>query len=125
MSMQAIQSLNLILRFLVELAALAAMGMWGWSLRGDGLRWLLALGIPVVAMALWVTFAVPDDPSRSGHAPVPTPGALRLLYEAIFFGLAAWSLYRVQGPSWGWTFGAIVVIHYAVAYERIIWLLKQ
>ncbi|WP_280456932.1 DUF2568 domain-containing protein, partial [Nocardia carnea] len=37
-------------------------------------RWLLVVLLPVVAAAAWGVFAVPDDPSRSGAAPVAVPG---------------------------------------------------
>ncbi len=71
-------SLNLALRFLLELAALGAMGYWGWTQHEGPVRWRWAIGLPLVAAVLWGTFAVPNDPSRSGQAPVPIPGILRL-----------------------------------------------
>ncbi|MEV0222281.1 DUF2568 domain-containing protein [Streptomyces sp. NPDC050704] len=38
----------------------------------------------------WVSFAVPDDPSRPGASDVHTPGPVRLLLElAVFFGAVA------------------------------------
>lgn len=75
--------LNLLVRFLLELAALGAFGYWGWQQAEGALAYLLAIGLPVLTAVLWVTFAVPEDPSRSGHAPVPVPGLLRLLLELL------------------------------------------
>ena len=63
--------INLALRFLLELSALFAMGVWGWRYSEGWLRFVLALSIPIIAAVLWGTFAVPDDPSRSGGAPIP------------------------------------------------------
>lgn len=85
--------INLTVRFFLELTALIAMGFWGWNQREGALRFVLAFGIPIIAAAIWGVFAVPNDPSRSGSAPVPVPGMLRLALELIFFAFAAWTLY--------------------------------
>ena len=77
---------NLVVRFLLEMSALCVMGLWGWHRRDDGLRILVALAIPLLAAALWGTFAVPHDPTRSGSAPIPVSGILRLALECGFFG---------------------------------------
>ena len=72
---------NLSLRFGLELAALAGIGLWA-SQMASGLWRIAAVAIAIaLSMTLWTVFAVPDDPSRSGNAPVPVPGALRLALE--------------------------------------------
>jgi len=117
--------LNLALRFLLELAAWASIGYWGWT-RGSGwLRPGLAAALPLLAMALWSAFAVPGDPSRSGKAPVPVPGWVRLALELIEFGLASWALADAWRPGWGIALGIVVVAHYALSSDRIAWLLRQ
>jgi hypothetical protein len=117
--------INLALRFLLELAALLAIGVWGWQ-QGEGwLRFILALGIPIIAAVLWGTFAVPDDPSRSGKAPVAIPGILRLVMELAFFIFAAWALYDGGFIGLGWALGILVMVHYIVSYDRILWLIKR
>lgn len=118
-------TLNLTLRFLLEVGALLSMGMWGWQQATGGWRYALATLVPVVAMGLWTTFAVPGDPSRSGNAPVVIPGYLRLFYEAIFFGFASWTLWQTKGAIWGGGFATVVLFHYVVSYERVTWLLQQ
>ena len=85
--------INLAFRFILELAALIIFGLWGWNLGTGILRYVLTLGIPILAAAAWGTFAVLDDPSRSGKAPVPVPGIIRLLLELAFFALATWALF--------------------------------
>ena len=116
--------INLALRFLLELAAWGAMGYWGW-MQGDGpLRYLLLIGLPVVAAAIWGTFAVPDDPSRSGRAPVPVPGLVRLAIEFATFGTATWALYDTGNTTLSLVFAATVVVHYLVSYDRVLWLLR-
>jgi hypothetical protein len=114
--------LNLALRFGLELAMLAAAGVWGWQQRGDWLRFVLAIGVPLIAAALWGTFRAPNDP---GSAPVAVPGALRLALELVLFVFATWALYDVGYTRLGASFGVIVLIHYAISYDRIVWLVRQ
>ena len=117
--------INLALRFLLELAALVAAGAWAWR-QGEGWsRYLWAIGLPLLLAAAWGTFAVPDDPSRSGAAPVPVSGILRLALELAFFAFGSWALYASGYSRLGWLFGILVVGHYALSYDRILWLLKQ
>ncbi|MCP4415214.1 MAG: YrdB family protein [Chloroflexi bacterium] len=117
--------INLAVRFLLEIAGLIAIGYWGWH-QGEGvLSIIFAIGLPVIAAALWGTFAVPNDPSRSGKAPVPIPGILRLALEAAFFGFSTWTLYQVVAPLLGFILGIVVLLHYAFSYDRLLWLAKQ
>jgi hypothetical protein len=113
---------NLALRFLLELAAWASIGYWGWSEHTGLLRPLLGIGLPLLAMVLWGTFRVDGDP---GTAPVPVPGLLRLALELAEFGLAAWMLIDAGHPTLGIAFAVVVVLHYAVSYDRIGWLLAR
>lgn len=117
--------LNLAVRFLLELTALAALGWWGWHQGKGVLRFVLVLGIPVLAAVLWGTFAVPDDPSRSGAAPVPVPGVVRLALELVIFGVATWALFATGLSAMGWILGLVVIVHYVISYDRIIWLIAQ
>ncbi len=116
--------INLAVRFILELAALAALAYWGWTQHTGILRFLLAIGLPVFGAMLWGVFAVPDDPSRSGHAPVPVPGILRLLLELLLFASAAWCLYDAGLVLLANVFGLIVLVHYIISYDRIVWLLR-
>ena len=118
--------INLAIRFMLELAALIAIGVWGWKQQDDGwLRFILLFGIPLVLALIWGTFAVPDDPSRSGEAPVVTPGIVRLIIELAFFGFASWALYNIGFTKISMAMGIIVILHYIVSYDRIIWLLSH
>ena len=106
------------------------MGYQGWTrfgglLHEQPLRSVLALGGPLLAAGLWYTFAVPDDPSRSGRAPVSVPGVVRLALELAFFALAAWALCHAGNPLLSMILAVEVIIHYVVSYDRIAWLLKQ
>ena len=83
------------------------------------------LTIPLVAAALWGIFAVPHDPTRSGSAPVPVSGLLRLAFEFGFFGCATLALYDLGFSKLTATFGIAVVIHYLLSYDRIRWLVTR
>jgi hypothetical protein len=114
--------LNLAVRFGLELAALWAMGYWGWTQHAGPARWLWMLGLPLIAAAAWGTFRVPNDP---GPAPVAVRGWVRLLIEAAVFGGAVWALFAAGRGGWAWVLAAIVAVHYAVSYDRIGWLLRR
>ena len=117
--------INLTIRFLLEVSALLAMGVWGWRQSEGWLRFLLALGIPIIAAVVWGVFAVPNDPSRSGAAPIAVPGILRLVIELAIFVFAAWALYDLGYTGLSWTLGIIVAVHYLTSYDRIRWLIAQ
>jgi hypothetical protein len=117
--------INLAFRFLLEVAALLAIGYWGWSASTGGLRFVLAFGLPIMAAVLWGTFRVPNDASSSGKAPVPIPGILRLLLELAYFAFAVWGLYDAGAVRLSWVLGLAVVVHYALSYDRISWLIQH
>lgn len=121
----SVQRLNLALRFVLELCALAALGYWSWSLTDEWWRYLLMLGVPALGAAAWGTFAVPGDPSRSGRAPVPVPGVVRLALELAYFGFACWALYSAGATVSSVILTAAVVVHYLLSIERVRWLVAQ
>jgi hypothetical protein len=79
---RALRGVTLTIRFICELAMLAALGYWGFD-AGDGVwAWVLGLGVPAVAIAVWAEFVAPK-----ARWPLPVP--LRLLVELVLFGAAA------------------------------------
>ena len=116
---------NLALRFLLELVALFALGWWGWSITDNWSRFVLAVLFSLVAAAIWGTFAVPDDPSRSGEAPVVVRGWIRLGLELIVLGAAVIGLASVGRGSFAIVFLVVVVFHYLLSIDRISWLLER
>lgn len=70
--MEAIKMLNLALRFVLELALLAAFGYWGFKTGGRlPARWLLGIGVPLLAAMIWGMFLSPK-------ASLPLEAPLRL-----------------------------------------------
>ena len=123
--MKSEHPINLVFRFLLELAAIFVFGFWGHSQSGGGTGVLLAALLPLLFAVLWGVFAVKGDPSRSGKTVVQTPGILRLLLELGLFGLAAWMLLDLDHSLIALIFGSAVVIHYFISFDRVAWLLKQ
>jgi hypothetical protein len=116
---------NLAIRFLLEIAALICIGIWGWNQNDSWIRYILTPGLPALIGAIWGIFAVPGDPSRSGKAPVPVSGIVRLFIELSIFVLAAWALYDMNYQRLAWIIGILVSIHYLVSYDRLVWLFKH
>ncbi len=114
--------INLALRFFLELFGLFALGYWGWTQHAGWLRFLWAVGLPLVAAILWSIFRVPDDP---GKAPVAVPGVIRLVLEALYFGGSVLALFAARQTLWAWVYGIIVMVHYVLSYDRIVWMLKR
>jgi len=116
---------NSAVRFLLELLAITAFGIWGYHQSDTSLKILYAILLPLGFALLWGVFAVKGDPSRSGKTVVQTPGIIRLLLELGLFGAAAWMLLDLDYSLIALIFGLTAAIHYIVSFERIAWLLKR
>ena len=117
--------INGFVRLLIEIAAIVTFGKWGYSLAESWKAIPLTILMVVLFAVLWGVFAVKDDPSRSGKTVIPTPGPVRLLLELALFGSATWMLFKIGYSTPAWIFGGVTVLHYALSYDRIGWLLKQ
>jgi hypothetical protein len=117
---------QLAIRFALEVGALVALGNWAFHAASPGsLAWLAGLGLPAVAAVAWITFAVPGDPSRSGRAPVPVPGWVRLLLELVVFLGGAAALAALQRWTALAVFVVALLVHHLVTPARHLWLLRQ
>lgn len=117
--------LNSAFRFALEVGALGAMGWWGYEQSDGGVRYVLMTAVPLAAAMAWGTFAVPSDPSRGQDGLVRVSGLTRLLVEAAFFCFSTWALYDMDQHALAFGFGACVMIHYTLSFDRLKWLLKQ
>jgi hypothetical protein len=96
------KQLNLVLKFLLELGALAAIGLWGASIADGPAAVLPAVGLPVITAVLWGAFAAP----RARHR---LRLSLRAPFELGVFGLAALALWSAASAAWGAAFALIAV----------------
>lgn len=115
---------NLAFRFVLEIAALIAIGVGAYRLGSGPFAWLLGIGLPTLAAVGWGTFNVPGDKSRSGNAPVVVPGSVRLILELVFFATAV-VLLSFASPTTTVLLGVAVAIHYLFSFDRIRWLLQN
>lgn len=115
--------LNLLFRFVLEVLTLLSIAVWAWHLHTSWVGFVLAVLIPMLIAVIWGTFTVPDDPSRSGKAPVPIAGWIRLLLELAIFFFGIWSLYALEKPALSIILACLVILHYAVSTDRMRWLL--
>jgi Protein of unknown function (DUF2568) len=92
---------NLALAFALELCALVALGLWGFSVGGGPVaKAALGLGAPLCAAVLWGLFAAP-------RAPVSVP-FLRFVVKVVVFGSASLALYATGHRALAVIFAFIV-----------------
>src|SRR5262245_44508289 len=114
--------INLALRFLLELAAWFALGYWGWTQQQGLTRWLLAIGLPLIAIGLWGTFRGTGGP---GGGPVAGPGVGRPVAEGVILVGGAFGLYPSGQAGLGVALAVVLVLHYAASYDRVLWLIRD
>jgi hypothetical protein len=115
--------INLAVRFLLELAALAAYGVLGWHLGPSLLlQVVLALVFVVLAALVWGLPAVAGDRGRSEKGPLMVPGWVRLIVEMGVLVGAVWSFYIVGADMAGFWFAIVAIVQCLTAYDRILWL---
>ncbi len=104
-------AVNLAIRFLLELGAIAALFYWGTQTGGGAVSWLLALGAPGLFILIWGRLLAP----RARHR---LPMRQRIPLELVLFGLAALAL-AVAGSVWlGIAFGAVAVANIVLVYAQ-------
>ncbi|MFH8730002.1 MULTISPECIES: YrdB family protein [unclassified Streptomyces] len=85
---------NLGVLFLIELAALGAVGRWGFTRDVPApLAWLLGLGVIAAMITLWALFG-------SQKASYKTRGAGRVVFELAWFGAGAAALLLAGAVGW-------------------------
>jgi hypothetical protein len=99
-----VKQLNLALKFLLELGALAAVAVWGVS-AGDGLTSIVyGVAAPLVVAVLWGAFAAPRARRR-------LPLRFRVPFELGVFALAAAALWAAASPVWAAAFACVVLLN--------------
>jgi hypothetical protein len=103
--MNLLKSLNLAVRFLLELCALAALGFWGFHTgQGAITKILLGIGAPLLMAVVWGAFVAPRA-ARRLHEP------WRVLLECIIFGVAAVGLIAAGQPTLAWILALVFVLN--------------
>ena len=76
------RGLILLVRFMVELALLAAFAWWGFTVGSGATAWVLGAGATLLAAVIWGTFVAPK-------ARRPVPIAKRVAIECVLYASAA------------------------------------
>jgi hypothetical protein len=108
-----IKTANLGVRFLLELAALAALAYWGSQTGPLAVSIVLAIAAPLAGAVLWGIFAAPKSRHR-------LRGARRLIVEIPFFGAAAAGLVATGQWVLATIFAVVVVLSELVTYGLAI-----
>ena len=102
--MAGLKAANLGLKFLLELAAIAAFAFWGASRSPVVLAVILAVAIPAAFIAAWGVWAAPRSPRR-----LPTPK--RVPFELGCFALAAVALIAAGATTTGIAFAVVAAVN--------------
>ena len=106
----ALKAVNLAVRLLVELAALAAFAVWGFQL-GEGRLARIALGVgaPLAAAVVWGLFASPE-------AIVPIPGPAIVAVQALVLGLGVVALAAAGHPRLAAALALVMLLNAALMF---------
>jgi Protein of unknown function (DUF2568) len=103
--MDVAKSINLALRFLLELCAVGAVGYWGFN-TGHGTLAALVLGIgsPVLLILVWGAFIAPK-------AAVSLLEASRFVLGLVVLLVAAIALIAAGATVLGTVFGIVIIVN--------------
>lgn len=101
---------NLTLAFLIELAMLAAFAFAGWvGPEPIWLKFVLAIGWPLLAIVLWAVWAAPRAGQRRLNPPALT------IFKILMFGAATAALWAA-GQGWlAALFGLLAALNLVLA----------
>ena len=100
-----LQNINLAIRFLLELCAIASLAYWGFVTgKGAVAKFFLGIGAPVLLAVIWGVFGSPK-------AKIKLSLPLQLFLELIVFGIPALALYTAGKPQLAWIYGICVVLN--------------
>ena len=103
--MELLKGTNLLVRFLLELCMLAAVGYWGFKTQsGWALKVLLGIGMPVLIAILWGLFVAP-------RAAYPLQGLSRLGVELTLFSAGAVALYASGTANLAWIYVVVLAVN--------------
>lgn len=104
----AIGAINLVLRFVLELAMVAALFAWGVRVAEPiWLKTLLGIAAPALALFAWGAFIAPRASRRLADP-------ARLVLEVVLFALAAAGLAMVGLPGWAIALAVVAAFNIAI-----------
>jgi len=105
-----VRAANLAVRFVLEIAALVALGLWGWNAPGPVAVQVIAAAVtPLAAAVVWGTWVAPKAPRR-------LPDPLRLGIEVLVFGNAVVGLLATGHPGWAVALAATYALNVGLMF---------
>jgi len=103
-----VSAVNLTVRFLLELCALAALAWWGFTTGPNALAKVgLGIGAPLLAAVLWGAFVAPN-------ARVTVPWTVRLAVELAVFAAAVAALFAIDRPGLALALGGAYAVNHVM-----------
>ena len=90
--------ISLTLAFAIEVAAIAAFGLWGYAATNGASKWIIGFSVPVFVVVLWSIYAAPASKSRLATLPL-------FIFKIMVFALATVAFYRTGYPVFSAGFG--------------------
>jgi hypothetical protein len=103
------RAINDVVRFVLELCALAALAYWGSQTGPTWLSIVLAVAAPLAAAAVWGAFVAPKAPR---HPRDPW----RLALELLVFGSGVVGLAAAGSTTLAIALGALVAVHLVLTF---------
>ena len=101
--MDFLKSLNLLVRFLLELCMLVAVGYWGFKTHSIWTtKIIFGIGLPVLIAAVWGLFAAPK-------APYHLTGVAHIVLSLILLGSGAIALFASGRANLGWIYTIVLI----------------
>lgn len=109
MVLTVLKGINLGLAFFVELAALIALGYWGFKTgQNIPVKIVLGLGAPVLGAVIWAIFGAPKSSMQ-------LQGVAYLALQAVVFGAAAVALVAAGQRGLGIAYALVALVNSAAA----------
>ncbi len=98
------KTLNLLVRFLLELCMLAAVGYWGFKTQSGVMRIVLGIGLPILFIVIWSLFVAPK-------AAYPLRGIPHVVLSLILLGSGAVALFASGRAGLGWVYAIVLIVN--------------
>ena len=100
---------NLLVRFLLELSALAATAYWGFATSSGLTQWLLGIAAPAAVATVWGLFVSPK-------AKIELPRPAQFAIELAVFAAAALALAAADRPGLGIALAVVALVSGTLNY---------
>jgi hypothetical protein len=103
--MDILKTLNLLVRFLLELCMLAAVGYWGFKVHsGWTTKIIFGIGLPILIAAVWGLFVAPK-------AIYPLSGASHVAISLLLLSAGAVALFAAGKANLGWVYLIVLAVN--------------